>query len=158
MPLVPDDFDVPERLEGEGFILRPLSVHDVIKDFDAVMASKDKLTSPNEANSGWPHNLTIMQNLIDLAWHHKEFQNRTSFAFTVIRPDESEIIGCLYIYPTDKKAHDAKIEFWCRDDSGITDLDDRLNDLIRGWISSSWPFQNPAYPGRDMSYEEWGKL
>lgn len=34
-PFVPVDFVVPERLETPEFRLRPLTVHDVVKDFDA---------------------------------------------------------------------------------------------------------------------------
>jgi hypothetical protein len=35
MGFVPDDFEVPELLEHERFRVRPLTVHDVVKDYDA---------------------------------------------------------------------------------------------------------------------------
>lgn len=37
LPLVPDDFEIPEVLETERFYLRPLTINDVVKDYDAVM-------------------------------------------------------------------------------------------------------------------------
>ena len=42
-PFVPTDFVVPSRLETSEFRLRRLTVHDVVKDYDAVMSSVDHL-------------------------------------------------------------------------------------------------------------------
>ena len=41
--LVPEDFIVPLRLETPEFVLRPLLIADVVKDYDAVMSSVDRL-------------------------------------------------------------------------------------------------------------------
>jgi hypothetical protein len=49
--------------------------------------------------------LTLEQNLIDLGWHQKEFQRRRSFAYTVVHPSESQVLGCVYINPTRKLGH-----------------------------------------------------
>ena len=38
-PLVPDDFDVPDFLETERLRLRPLTIQDAVKDYEAVMES-----------------------------------------------------------------------------------------------------------------------
>jgi hypothetical protein len=43
VPLVPDDFDVPLRLETERLRLRPLLTSDAVKDYDAVMTSAERL-------------------------------------------------------------------------------------------------------------------
>ena len=53
-PLVPDHFDVPELKESEDFRLRMLTVNDVVKDYDAVMSSVERLTTVFGDNSGWP--------------------------------------------------------------------------------------------------------
>src|SRR4051812_23172532 len=99
-PLVPDGFAVPERLEGDGFHLRPLTIHDLVKDYDAVMTSADRLVGSMNPSSTWPVGLTLEDDLIDLAWHHREFTVRSSFAYTVMAPDESSCLGCVYLYPT----------------------------------------------------------
>jgi hypothetical protein len=44
-PLVPDNFDVPAVLETEQLRLRPLTINDAIKDFDAVVTSEQRLRS-----------------------------------------------------------------------------------------------------------------
>ena len=98
---VPAEFDVPSELSTVNFRLRMLSVDDVEKDFEAVTSSAARV-SKVWPDSGWPAGLTLRQNLIDLGWHEKEFQNRTSFAYTMVAPDESEVLGCVYFYPTEK--------------------------------------------------------
>ena len=42
-PFVPSDFKVPDKYENQHFRLRMLTVHDVVKDYDAVMTSVDHL-------------------------------------------------------------------------------------------------------------------
>ena len=42
-PLVPDGLVVPESLETERVRLRPLTIHDAVKDFAAVMESEERL-------------------------------------------------------------------------------------------------------------------
>lgn len=42
-PLLDPEFKVPETLETDRFHLRMLTVNDVVKDYDAVMSSKQHL-------------------------------------------------------------------------------------------------------------------
>ena len=95
---IPADFKVPDKLEKEHFRIRMLTVNDVVKDYDAVMSSVEHLQGVFGTNDEWPSkDLTFEQDLIDLGWHQKEFQSRSSFAYTVVSLDESEVVGCLYI-------------------------------------------------------------
>jgi len=104
---VSSNFEIPESFVTDKFRLRMLTVNDVIKDYDAVMTSVDHLKGVFGPNSTWPSkDLTIEQDLIDLGWHQKEFQRRTSFAYTVMNLDESLCLGCVYIDPTRKKEYD----------------------------------------------------
>ena len=98
---VPTEFAVPSELSTANFTLRMLSIDDVEKDYEAVTSSAERL-SRVWPDSGWPAGLTLRQNLIDLGWHEKEFQNRSSFAYTMVAPDESQVLGCVYFYPTEK--------------------------------------------------------
>ena len=100
--LVTEDFDVPAGLEHERFRLRKLTVDDVVKDFDAISSRVDHLGVPKP-----PFVPTIELNLVDLGWHQKEFELRRSFAYTVVAPDESEVLGCVYLYPSE--THDARM-------------------------------------------------
>ena len=103
-PFVPSDFKVPEKFETDKFRLRMLKVTDVVKDYDAVMTSVDYLQRIFGPRSKWPSkDLTFEQDLIDLGWHQKEFQTRSSFVYTVMNLDESQCLGCIYIFQPKKK-------------------------------------------------------
>ena len=151
-PFVSPDFQVPAVLETADFRIRPLRISDVVKDYDAVMTSADHLQGVFGPRSRWPRGLTFEQDLIDLGWHHKEFQRRRSFAYTVISLDEAECLGCLYIDPTRLSGHDAEVFCWVRA-SRAADLDAKLYDTVRSWLATAWPFKSVAYPGRAIPWE-----
>ena len=68
MAFLPPDFEVPELLETDRFRIRPLTIHDVVKDYDAVMTSREYLWDQFGQAWGWPsEDLTLEQDLIDLA-------------------------------------------------------------------------------------------
>ena len=158
-PFVPADFKVPDTLENQYFRVRMLTVNDVVKDYDAVMTSIDHLKGVFGPNSKWPSkDLTFEQDLIDLGWHQKEFQRRSSFAYTVVSLDESEVIGCLYINPSVKGDYDAEIDMWVRASVLDQGLDAILFNTIKEWVAKDWPFKKVAYPGRDITWEEWELL
>jgi hypothetical protein len=149
-PLVPKAFAVPTRIEGSGFHLRMLTIHDVIKDFAAVMDCLDWLPGFMEPGSNWPRGLTIDENLIDLGWHQREFTQRHSFAYTVMNDDESRCLGCCYLYPSDRPAFDAMAFYWARDRK----LDEDLGKVFRTSLQD-WPLKRIAFPGRDIVWEQW---
>jgi hypothetical protein len=148
-PIVPADFVVPERLETATFLLRPLTVHDLVRDYDAIMASAAELMERAQDGSSWPHGLTLEGNLIDLGWHQREFRLRHSFAHTVVSLDGTKCLGCCYIYPPSDPTYDADAHYWARQ-SRIGDAADVvLGDAFRGWLARDWPFRRVAFPGRD---------
>lgn len=152
-PFVPTDFIVPQVLKTEGFHLRMLTVNDVVKDFDAVMSSVEHCKTV--WGDKWPEGLTLEQNLIDLGWHQKEFQTRRSFTYTVVTPDETMVLGCVYLLPTRKAGSDAEVYLWIRQSHLASGLETLLYDAVRHWVTSAWPFESVAYPGRSISLAEW---
>ena len=152
-PFVPPDFVVPSRLEDARFVIRPLLIGDVIKDYDAVMSSVEHLRGVFGPTTKWPTGLSLEDDLIDLGWHHKEFKTRRSFAYTVMSPDEAVCLGCLYINPTTLPGYDAEAYCWIRA-SHAAELDARLYQVMTSWIAADWPFEAVAYPGRGLSWAE----
>ena len=140
--LVPDAFAVPAGLEHERFRLRMLTVEDVVKDFDAICDRVD-----HEGTQKPPFVPTVAKNLVDLGWHQKEFELRRSFAYTVVRPDESEVLGCVYLYPSE--THDARVRLWVRRSAFEAGLDPVLEAAVRAWVASRWPFERVTYEERD---------
>lgn len=154
-PIVPKEFVVPQRLEGEGFHLRMLTIHDVVKDYDAVMASRGTRPKVMAPGSKWPEGLTLTESLIDLGWHQREFTSRHSFAYTVMDPEEGQCLGCCYIYPSDRQGYDVMAAYWGRGDRLSDGLEERIGEAFRAWLKRDWPFHEVAFPGRDISWDTW---
>lgn len=150
---VPRDFEIPAGFETGDFRVRMMRISDVVKDYDAVMSSVERLRTVFGPAGRWPVGLTFEQDLIDLGWHHKEFQQRRSFAYTVMSLDETVCLGCLYIDPTGLKGYDAEVHCWVRTSCSST-LDTPLFESLRAWIDASWPFKAVAYPGRTLTWDE----
>ena len=156
--LINSDFPVPEILETDQVRLRMLTIQDVVKDYEAVMTSIGHLqrTKPFGPDHDWPAaSLTLEQDLIDLGWHQKEFQKKSSFAYTVMNLEETSCLGCVYIYPSRHPDFDAAVILWVRESEVKRGLDAHLYQAVKEWIGNSWPFKNPAFPGRDIPWENW---
>jgi hypothetical protein len=157
-PLVPKHFNVPDSVETPHFWLKMLTIQDFAKDYEAVLSSAERLSTVFGENSDWPGNLTEQQELIDLGWHQKEFQMRTSFAYTVVNSDQSLCLGCVYIFPSPKVTFEAVVFLWVRDSAYKDGLDEVLYRFVKNWIEETWPFKAVTYPGRDIAWEVWNQL
>lgn len=156
--LVPRDFLVPGSLDGPGYRLRMLSFDDAEKDFEAVMASADQLRGLFGPENPWPEGVTLKEDMIDLAWHQREFTLRHSFAYTVMSSDEASCLGCTYIFPSNVPDYDAVVFYWVRSGVDHDARDKELGAQFRQWLASDWPFRAPAFPGRDIPWSEWLSL
>ncbi len=144
---IPDDFEVPALLETDRFRLRMLSIDDVEKDYEAVIESRELLHTM--FGGPWPRlGFTLKENLADLESHQQEFLDRKAFAYTVVSLDESKVLGCVYINPSDETSVDAVVFMWVRKTEYDKGLDEILFDTVRDWISADWPFKKVNYPGR----------
>jgi hypothetical protein len=156
-PFVPTDFDVPAGLSGPGFRLRMLRASDVQRDYEAVMASAARLRAGSP--HGWPRpGFTLAENLADLERHEQEFHDRAAFAYTVVAPDVSCVLGCVYINPcrvnsgtvtpcTEASASDgpdAAVYLWVRDEHHPL-LTGVLHQAVKDWLASSWPFRRVCW-------------
>ena len=161
MRLIPYEHPIPEGPRGSRFHLRLLTVDDLVKDYDAVMSSADRLRERFPL-WGWPpaEGMTLTEDLVDLGWHQKEAQLRRSFNYAVMSsPDEARLLGCVYVDPPEKQGADADVAFWVRADEEGTGLEEELEEVVRAWLASdAWPFATVRWPGRDLSWEEWDAL
>ncbi len=153
--LVPDDVDVPEIVNADGFTLRKLTVRDVITDFAAIMSNADHLTGIFGHHESWPGGLTLERNLADLGWHETEFANRTSFCWAVWDTSCIDYRGCSYVYPSQKTGVDAEIYLWTTAVEHAKGLDGALYAFFQRWIAAHWQFRNPIYPGRSITWAEY---
>jgi hypothetical protein len=138
---LPTPGPVPAGFETERLRVRPLTIHDVVKDYDAVMSSRADLVGLFPG-SDWPRDdLTLEQDLIDLAWHQKEFQIGSSYCYTVIALDETRVLGCIYLFPPSDPEQQADVTFWVRSDLLSFDLKAHLDENLRTWLGTSWGFE-----------------
>jgi len=150
---IPKNFNVPQKLKTDEFVLLPLTIQHNDKDFEAVKLSIDNEGKIDQAVT----DLTKEENLINLAWHERETQLRRSFAYTVLTPDRSKCIGCVYIqspnyipnhiYPEQSDSTvDAEIYMWVTKAIYDKGLFQTLKKVVKEWIEKRWPFKNAAYP------------
>lgn len=150
------DFKVPLRLETPDFIIRKLTARDVYLDYLAVMSSIAAIKK--QRGGSWPDpSLTFEDDLIDLAWHQREFENRSSFAYTVESKDGSECLGCLYFYEpgtrkTPPAGADVDLSFWVTQKAYDAGLYLILYNTLKEWLKV-WPFKNVFWSNSELPEE-----
>jgi hypothetical protein len=143
---VPDVFDPPTTLVTEGFVLEPLGPQHNDSDYEAWTSSMDHIhATPGFEDASWPREMTLDENLADLERHAREFEQREAFTFTVLEPRSSRVIGCVYIYPSDRSQNDADVRSWVR--ATHAELDDPLRHGVAAWLARDWPFRSVHAPG-----------
>jgi hypothetical protein len=155
--MVPADFQLPGRILTDRFLMRPLIVSDAEPDYEAWRSSLDHLRGVFGPDADWP-TMSLHDNAIDLAWHQRERDAASSFAYTVFDPTDTTCLGCVYICPPRKVPFDAEVFYWVRASEVATGLDDDLGSFVRRWVTEAWPFTSVAFPGRDIPWETFGAL
>ena len=151
MPFMMKSFDLPLTAEAARLQLRALSIDDVVKDYEAVMTSREHLWHRFGEIWAWPAtDLSLEQNLIDLARHQSEFQQRTGFAYSVLSPDDARVLGCVYIYPATSDAVEANVWFWARQSEIASKLEQDIETFLIAWLSNSWPFGTVTLNGEKI--------
>jgi hypothetical protein len=147
-PFVPPGFDPPTSLVTADFVLEPLGPQHNESDHAAWTSSISHIrATPGYADSRWPppDGMSLDDNLGDLRRHAADFAARTGFTFTVLDPDDRDVIGCVYLYPYDGDG-DVIVHTWVRADRAELDLP--LADAVAAWLEADWPWQAPYRPGR----------
>lgn len=146
-PFVPDTFVPPAGLDFDRFRLRPLGPEHNESDYAAWTASIDHIrATPGYEGASWPHPMTLEQNRQDLQAHADDFAARRGFTYTVLGATDAAVIGCVYIYPSEDPAFDARVRSWVR--AGDAALDPALYVAVRDWLREDWPFERVDYAPR----------
>jgi hypothetical protein len=151
MSFVPDDFEVPRSLAGEGFRLEPLGPEHNEGDYRAWTSSISHIrATPGFEGRSWPvPDMTLAENLGDLERHAADFAGRSGFTYTVRAEGSDEIIGCVYIYPVASGAagaSEADVRSWVSADRASLDV--ALYEAVSQWLRSAWPFATVRYAAR----------
>jgi len=155
-----DDFQPPHGLRTDAFLLRQLVAADNPLDYQAVMETKEFLRIWEDPSFP-PDDFTVEDNLKDVVKMEGRHNTRHSFAYTVMNLTETEVLGCVYISPTDVSwladaevspvgdaqwaDYDTSVSFWVRTSRIADGLDQRLFDALQQWLKDEWPTRTALF-------------
>lgn len=144
---LPEEWQHPTHIAlPTGHHLRPIRASDTELDMAAVMGSRERLWSLYGEAWGWPPaTMTAEQDREDLQRHADEMETHESFNFALFDANEIELIGCVYIDPSDDGAADAEISWWVRDEYVGSAVEIALDEFVPAWIATDWPLTSPRY-------------
>lgn len=156
---VPGDFDVPTRVEAEGFTVVPLGPELVEIDYEAYMSSIEHLQQTFTRSTGWPTaDIDAAAAMADMENEERRFLARESFAYAVLTPDGTRERGCVYVRPSSKVGYDAEVRLWVTKTEYDAGFDAELERWAEDWVAARWPFERVAWPGRAIPWETWDTL
>lgn len=143
---VPGDFSAPLSLIDDSFTLEPLGPEHNERDYAAWMSSIDHIrATPGFPDGTWPSPMELDDNLADLERHARHFAERAGFTYTVLDA-LGDVVGCVYIYPSDDPAYSADVSSWVR--VSHAHLDRPLWRAVTNWLAADWPFDAVHYSAR----------
>lgn len=158
MSWLPDDFVHPVLvpLPGSGHHLRPIREADTPLDYPAVMGSRERLWTIFGPAWGWPAaTMTYEADQADLLRHEKEIAAHQSFNYALFDAAETALLGCVYIDPPERAGADGEISWWVVDELVDSKVEQALDELVPQWIAADWPFEQPRFLGREISWSDW---
>ncbi len=139
---------------ADGFTVRPLVPTDVVLDHDAVMASREFLYHWEQDPPYPPADFTVDDNLVDLERMDERHRTGARYTYTVMNPDESVALGCVYLLPSDDRIYDAAlvtshdgtdfrhiaatVSFWVRPSTWERGFERMLLDAVLAWLRRDW--------------------
>jgi hypothetical protein len=146
---VPVGFIPPTSLVAEQFFLEPLGPQHNEADLAAWSSSIEHIrATPGYPDGDWPPaaGMTLEENLADLRRHADDFARHAGFTFTVLDPGSKDVIGCVYLYPSESEQWDVTVQSWVRADR--SHLDGPLADAVADWLAADWPWTRVDRCGR----------
>ena len=130
--------DIPRRERLGPFLLRILGVDDLDEDMAAIKESEASLVGVSDGD--WPLGLTREADLIDLAWHQREFEAQRSFAWVIADAETDAYLGCAYIYPEWDAEGPLQAWWWFRDGARSRGDLAAFEGLFKAWLDGPpWP-------------------
>lgn len=150
----PDGFTPPQELIYDDLHAFPLTRADIKEDLKAVNSSI-KVIQDTRGGS-WPDvELTEEFDLLDLAWHEREFRDKISFAY-VTYDNKHNYIGCFYLYPMGDRTelsqalmvYDVDASWWVTKEAKNKGYYEKLYLALRQWLAKDFPFKNTYYSNK----------
>jgi virginiamycin B lyase len=146
---VPDNFMVPPVPAVGDYTWNILEPEILKQDYAALT---------HVAGRAGPMKSTSDEDYGELKRHRWEFQHLTSFAYGILTADGTEEVACVYVNPSKKEGYDAAVHFLMTERGQKENLEPALEQKVREWIKTSWPFAKVAFPGIDITMAQWNAL
>lgn len=137
---------VPLAFEAEKYTLEPLHERCAALDFEALMSCRARLREELQWGEWPPADFTLEANRDDLRAHYEEFTRGEAFAYTVLKPDHSRCLGCVYIERCEE-IEGAQLAYWVIDDA--LDREEELVIEMLAWIHEDWSIKRVLIPLRN---------
>ena len=153
---LPQDFKAPQELSYEDIVAKPLSRQDLIADMNAVNSSLDLIRQSRGGT--WPSEAVSEEfDLLDLAWHEREFRDGSSFAYVVYNK-AGTYVGCFYLYGMGHRAAltDDLLDFqvdaswWVDTKAYESGYYKKLQSALKTWLSDQFGFTKIYYSNKEM--------
>jgi hypothetical protein len=149
------DFNAPTELIFDDITARRLTRKDLEADLAAVNSSLDLIIKTR--GGSWPsEKVTEEFDLLDLAWHEREFRENSSFAY-VIYDKTGNYLGCFYLYPIgvrtplneETEQYDLDVSWWVKTKAYEEGYYDKLFKALKIWLKE-FPFQTPYFSNKEI--------
>lgn len=149
------NFQAPNELTYEDLRAKTLTRADLKADMEGVNSSLELIRSTR--GGSWPSEpVTEEFDLLDLAWHEREFRDGTSFAY-VIYSDKGEYVGCVYLYPMGVRTelteelmeYDLDVSWWVTAEAYEQGYYEKLYRAIQDWMKQL-PVEKIYYSNKEI--------
>lgn len=149
------NFKAPAELEYQDLRAKTLTRADLKADMEGVNSSLELIR--NTRGGSWPSEpVTEDFDLLDLAWHEREFRDGDSYAYVVYNAD-GDYIGCFYLYPMGLRTelnvelmkYDLDASWWVTADSYKQGYYQKLYEALKQWLSE-FPVENVYYSNKEI--------
>ncbi len=151
----PSDFKAPQELEYEDLKARTLTRKDLAADMEGVNSSLEIIRKTR--GGSWPSEPVAEDfDLLDLAWHEREFRDGTSFAYVVYNED-GKYIGCVYLYPMGERTelaedlleYEVDVSWWVTSRAHENGYYEKIYNAIQEWMKQ-FPFDKIYYSNKEI--------
>lgn len=149
------NFQAPGKLEYEDLRAKTLTRADLKADIEGVNSSLELIRKTR--GGSWPSEPVSKDfDLLDLAWHEREFRDDTSFAYVVYN-DRNEYIGCFYLYPMGVRTelseelmnYDVDASWWVTSKAYEQGYYEKLYKALQQWLSE-FPVAKVYYSNKEI--------
>ena len=151
---LPDGVTAPRELNYEDIVAKPLTRDDLHADIAAVNSSLDIIRATR--GGSWPQEAVSEEfDLLDLAWHEREFRDGNSLAY-VIYDTDGIYIGCFYLYGIGVRTEltnenidsDVDASWWVTQTAYDRGYYEKLKQALDKWLVEDFQFNSILYSNK----------